>query len=386
MSKFNEIAPKIWTGIATDAEMAAIGIADVVAIKSDGEHVRYRPCTRGAISVDTDKRQILDVASDETTDRVGDVIAVKGWDLAPFKHNPILQRWHLGDRLPVGIVPQIRKGKQDDGRPALLALSQFFEDEDLDEEGRLMSRLALKKLMPARSVGFLPRKTVRPDDPKERAKLGIGDWGVYVEECELLELSVVNVGCNPNALGKALDEEVAAGRITKSLAAQAMADLTSERSPTRTVVPVAKIDQTEGAVPVPSAFTVTLNANPFGLRYIGEDADLATRGGLLPGTFVVPGVRSDLDVSLDTRLASIEAKVDALTHTLSAELPALKATLEALTRGAAAPSSSPVDTQEPEKSPDTEARSAPDAATFLSEALDAIDKGVEARSRPKGGH
>lgn len=339
MSKFAEIAPKIWSGIATDAEMAAIGIENVVAIKSDGEHVRYRPCTRGAISVDSEKGQILDVASDETTDRAGDVIAVKGWDLAPFKSNPILQRWHLPSRLPVGIVPQIRKGKLDDGRPALLALSQFFDEEDLDEEGRLMRRLALKKLMPARSVGFLPRKTTRPDDPKERAKLGIGDWGVYVEECELLELSVVNVGCNPNALGKALDEEVAAGRITKSLAAQAMADLTSDRNPsTRSVVTVAKID----------------------------DADSA--------------------VSVDTRLASIEAKVDALSNTLSAELPALKATLDALTRGAAAPSSSQGDTQEPEKQPDAEARSAPDAATFLSEALDAIDKGVEARARPKGGH
>lgn len=340
MSKFSDIAPRIWNGLATDAEMSALAIADLVAIKSDEEHVRYRPCTRAAPRVDADLGQVEYVANAQSADRVGDVIVVAGWDTSAFMRNPILQRYHDSQRLPLGTVQRTRKGKTDDETPALIALAQYFDEEDQDDEGKLLRRYALRKVMPAVSVGFLPRKTTRPDDPKERAKLGLGEWGVLVDKAELLEISLVNVGCHPDALAKQLQDDVAAGLIPKSIAADVARDFAPS---TRTVVTVPGLTLEDTLTPRLDALTKALG-------------DLSTR-------------------------------VDSIHSTLGAELPALKGLLSDATRGSGAPSADLVSPQVPEVQPAPDSKSAHTEALtaeeVLSHAFDAIDRAVAAR-RAKG--
>jgi len=244
MSNFDGIAKKIWAGIATDEELASVKPEDVWAIKADAEHVRFRANTSRK-SADHEARTVEHVASDETPDRMGDVISVKGWSLDNFLKNPVLLRNHDGGALPLGLVTDVYKGRAG-GKAALLAKSQFFPDEKQNEEGRLLARLVLDGDLPAVSVGFMPLKSERPSDEEERKALGLGEYGVFYRAAELLELSVVTVPANPSALMRRLDSMVEAGEVEKSLAA--MVAKTFEPS-SRVVVPVAKVESgTEAAL------------------------------------------------------------------------------------------------------------------------------------------
>lgn len=343
MGKFDFIAPRIWDGTATDEELSAVGAEDVFAIKSDVEHVRRTFSVRGKPkSVNTIERTVEHVASDETPDRMGDIIRVKGWDLDAFKSNPVLLRYHNSEAPPLGTVPQVKRGKKDDGSPALLTLSQFFADDKQDDEGRLLARLVMDGDLPAVSVGFMPLSTLRPETAEERTKLGLGPWGVVYEGAQLLELSVVTVPANPNALMRKLDALAESGALSKALAAQVMK---SCEPSTRTIVPVAKIDDTP---------TDTAKNDPY----------------------------------LE-RLDAIDKSLGVLTTTLSAELPTLRALLESVTRGSGAPSAAQGAPQVPEVQPAPDSKSANTEALTgsLQAAFDAIDRAIAARkSKPRGGY
>lgn len=331
MSQFQDIAPRIWAGTATEEELRGIAVEDVLAIKADAEHVRRTFSVRARPkTVNAQERTVEHVASDETPDRMGDIIRVKGWDLEAFRANPVLLRYHNSEAPPLGLVPQVKKGKNDAGEPALLTLSQFFADDKQDDEGRLLCRLVLDGDLPAVSVGFMPLSTLRPETGEERTKLGLGPWGVVYEGAQLLELSVVTVPANPNALMRKLDALAESGGVSKALAAQVLKTL--EPSP-RVVVPVAKI-------------------------------------------------APELDISsINSRLDSLQEAIGAIQSTLGAELPALKGLLETVTRGSGAPSSSPGDTQEPDMqpAPDSKSANAEAISSVFQGAMDAIDRAVAAR-------
>ena len=286
--KFKEIAPRIRCGLASEEELRSIAVEDVLAIKSDGEFAHYRTLSRPVCkTLDEQSRSVDHVASDETVDRVGDIIRVKGWQLDNFKNNPQLLRYHNDTAPPLGLVDQVRKGKREDGSPALFTTSHFHPDEKQDPEGQLLSRLVMDGDLPAVSVGFMPLATLRPDTAEERQALGLGPWGVEFIKAELHELSVVAVPCNPNALLKKLDAMKDAGEIPKSLAALT-AKMLEPR--TRTVHPVAKIE-------------------PVGAGAVTPEGDAINKAH-------------------DARLTAIEATLAEIKNTLGAELPALRASLE----------------------------------------------------------
>lgn len=216
--KFEQISKRIWGATATESEMAEIGLADVLAIKSDLDHKRFRyvpGARRGARSSDDDaKRIVAHVASDETPDRMGDIIRVAGWELGNFKQNPMLL-WMHDHNHPIGVVESTKKGKADDGRKALLTDSRIHEGakslKGLDNE--VIYQLVKDGDLPAVSVGFQALDVQRPQSEEERLKLGLGPYGVVYPQSELLELSVVSIGANPNALRRSLDAAVEAKRI-----------------------------------------------------------------------------------------------------------------------------------------------------------------------------
>lgn len=146
---------------------------------------------------DNSERSMTFVASDESVDRYGDIIRASGWDLSNFKNNPVLLFGHDSHAVPIGKVPDIRvEGSR------LIAGVKFRPEGDNADADDVYS--ALKGgFLSAVSVGFLP--TVKPnyiwapDDPDHEK------WPTGYEFVgqELLELSVVPVPANPQALALA---------------------------------------------------------------------------------------------------------------------------------------------------------------------------------------
>jgi HK97 family phage prohead protease len=143
------------------------------------------------------KRGMTFVASDESVDRYGDIIRASGWDLANFQRNPVLLFGHDSRSVPIGRVPDIRvEGTR------LVADVEFRPEGDSEAADDVYSALQ-GGFLSAVSVGFLPTKAPNmiwaADDPKHE------EWPTGYEFVgqELLELSVVPVPANPQALALA---------------------------------------------------------------------------------------------------------------------------------------------------------------------------------------
>jgi HK97 family phage prohead protease/HK97 family phage major capsid protein len=127
------------------------------------------------------------VLSDETPDRMDDVILSDGWDLKNFKRNPIALFSHRSD-FPIGKWSNLRvENKQLRGQ---LEVAPFGTSERIDEIRKLIDAGILRAV----SVGFKPLET------KQREG---SDYGYTFVRSELVETSLVAVPANPNALAVA---------------------------------------------------------------------------------------------------------------------------------------------------------------------------------------
>jgi HK97 family phage prohead protease/HK97 family phage major capsid protein len=127
--------------------------------------------------------------SDESVDRMGDVIEQSGWQLDNFNKNPVALFNHNAN-FPIGKWHNLHvKGKQLKGH---LELAPEGTSERIDEIRRLVKAGILKAV----SVGFKPLQyeAIDKDDP----------WGgqKFISQ-ELVETSLVSVPANPNALAVA---------------------------------------------------------------------------------------------------------------------------------------------------------------------------------------
>lgn len=125
------------------------------------------------------------VASDESLDRHGDKLPVEAWDLKNFKKNPVLlvDHQHKVENI-VGRAANIRVEKA--GTKRRLIFDAILHD--LTEKGRAVKEMVANGFLKSVSVGFI-------------WKQGFGEDGkTPVDIFELLEVSFVTVGANPNAL------------------------------------------------------------------------------------------------------------------------------------------------------------------------------------------
>jgi HK97 family phage prohead protease len=167
---------------------------------------RGRNVTRSAIAV---RKQMIAPAeamggelralrftiSTESVDREQDVISIAGWDLANFKRNPVVLWGHDAALLPIGRAFDVAI------EGGALKASIEFIPFDTPEGGAFAEsvyRLARAGFIAATSVGFRPLKW----DYTRDASRGADDWfpGIDFQEQELVELSVVTVPANPEAL------------------------------------------------------------------------------------------------------------------------------------------------------------------------------------------
>ncbi len=134
------------------------------------------------------------VLSDESVDRMGDVIRADGWNLKSFKSNPIALFGHSHDQI-LGVWENVRvEGKQLMGR---LKMAKPGTSPLVDTVRSLIDQRILKAV----SVGFQPIEA-------EPRKSG---GGYDFIKSALHEVSVVAVPANPNALAvaKALSPDIA---------------------------------------------------------------------------------------------------------------------------------------------------------------------------------
>jgi len=295
VGKHRDLAMKVWLGVATDEDLRGAKVEDVIAIKSDGEHVHRAITRRKPRGIDREKREVEHVASDETVDRMGDVIRVKGWQLDSFKQNPVVLWDHKSGDPPIGTAVQVWKDLS--GEESFLGIRSRFFDAAKYEFADLIARMVMDGDLQAGSVGFLPLATTRPETQEARTKLGLGPWGVLYDKAELLEWSIVTVPANPGALMRKLGQMVEDGTVPQSLASDAVRAFTGS---TRTIV----------AMPVHTPVTI---APLIAMR--GVDA--------LSGADLVK------------RLDALAAQVGEVKTLLGAELPALKESIGSVARGAA---------------------------------------------------
>jgi uncharacterized protein len=142
-------------------------------------------------------RRFRIVASDESVDRYGDIIRAAGWQLDNFRKNPVLLYGHQSRNLPVGKVDPIGiEGTR------LIAHGEFVP-EGVDPFADSVAAMFKGGFLNASSVGFMPLKKPNAiwaaDDPEHEK------WptGYEYTSHELLELSIVPVPANPNALALA---------------------------------------------------------------------------------------------------------------------------------------------------------------------------------------
>lgn len=124
------------------------------------------------------------VMSDDSVDRMGDIIDPAGWQLANFRKNPVALFGH-NSGFPIGNWRDVRVvGNQLRGKLELLP--------PVSDRLRELHSAVAAGVLRAVSVGFNP--TAQPE-PIEGSP-----YGVRFTKSELLECSLVSVPANPNAL------------------------------------------------------------------------------------------------------------------------------------------------------------------------------------------
>ena len=196
MDTNEQLAALVAAGNASLEDMDLLGAERVAAIKTNPDIPQYRVRSTEPISVNKDKRTISYLVSDETVDRVGDIIRVKGWDLSNYRRNPVVLWSHDGKNVPpIGRANNVRRRYG----PERLTADIEFAPAEAYEFADTIYQLASRGFIRATSVGFLPLETEQVD-AKTREALGIGPYGQVFASSELMEISVVAVPANPSAL------------------------------------------------------------------------------------------------------------------------------------------------------------------------------------------
>ena len=178
--------------------------------------------------IDEESRTVEFVASDNSVDSYGTVIPVDKWDLTRFQNNGIIGYMHdvYGESWTKSADPDdvIGKGEawvEDDK----LIVRITFEPADLNPRADKIFRKLQFGSLHAVSVGFRATKKghmgdeERGEDPKV----------YYYNGQELLEVSVVNIPANANALKRSMEEEEAVREYEeKAEEPQAVVDTTAE--------------------------------------------------------------------------------------------------------------------------------------------------------------
>lgn len=156
-------------------------------------------------AVNEDSREVEFVASDATPDSFGTVIPVTAWNLERFAKNGVIGYQHdiYCNPDPDSVIGVGEAFVEKDK----LIVRVKFEPADLNEKADKIYRKIQFGSIKGVSVGF----------SYQRGHWGVEDDGenpdfYYYDDVTLLEVSVVNIPSNPNAVKRSLTEEEEAFR------------------------------------------------------------------------------------------------------------------------------------------------------------------------------
>lgn len=202
-------------GQASTHQMDELGESVVANIKSNSQTLQVRSRGSDIITKNEEKRQISYLVSDETPDRVGDIIKVTGWDLNQYRQNPVILWAHDGSSVPpIGRSENVRRRYEPSPR---LTADVEFAPKEAYEFADTIYQLAARGFIKATSVGFMPLETMELDK-KSREELGLGRYGQVFTKAELMEISIVSVPANPSALELGVKQLISEGTFEKSMA------------------------------------------------------------------------------------------------------------------------------------------------------------------------
>ena len=147
-----------------------------------------------------EERKVTFVASDSTRDSAGTVLNQEGWDLDRFNKNGVIGYQHKvygsyeGTENPDNVIGKGR-AYVEGGR---LMVDVDFEPKEINELAEKVYQKILFGSLKAVSVGFLPVGDGHWGEGEESRKGASPTW--YYDGQELLEVSVVNIPANPNAV------------------------------------------------------------------------------------------------------------------------------------------------------------------------------------------
>lgn len=124
------------------------------------------------------------IASTASIDRHGEIVNVEGWDVKNFKKNPVLLWAHDHSIPAIGTATKI--WVEGTGKKAKLMFNGKMQQ--ATDTGKALTQLVVDGVLKTFSVGFLPTDM---------------DGNTYIKQ-ELLEISLVNVPANPDAMMQAV--------------------------------------------------------------------------------------------------------------------------------------------------------------------------------------
>jgi len=168
---------------------------------------QYRFGQLRAIPEDVEEtRTIPFTVSDNTKDRHNSVLNPDGWNLRNYEKNPIVGYHHqlyggfFNEPNPDNVLGMSRVYREGED----LIADITFEPEEINPLAEKIFRKVLFGSLRATSVGFYPIKSHEGDPEKDKKE----EKGIlYYDEMELLEISVVPLPSNPNAVKNAAKED-----------------------------------------------------------------------------------------------------------------------------------------------------------------------------------
>jgi len=177
----HRVAAKMWS-IAKDATEEEVAVGDVVHAKMIIDRLEKSDDDNDGV------RTATFIASTGTVDRQGDIVDVDGWELADYRKNPVLLFGHDSRALPIGKVTDIRV---EDGK--LMAKTEGV-GEGVHDMADSIWAMVKTGFLNAVSVGFRALER-EPRFDKDGIWLGYK----FIRQ-ELMELSIVPVPANPEAI------------------------------------------------------------------------------------------------------------------------------------------------------------------------------------------
>lgn len=196
------------SGQASEADMETLGYEEVERIKTARDVMQLRDFAPPAeLEVkQVGERTFRFVFSSEKPDRVNDIIRQGGWKLDDFRANPVSLWAHNGfSHPPIGRASKLNTN---DSVAGFRATSGDIElaPAGISDLVDMIHALLESGFLRATSVGFMTLEIKRVDDEEERAKLGLGRFGLLITKARLKEISIVSIGMHQDALMRACDD------------------------------------------------------------------------------------------------------------------------------------------------------------------------------------